>query len=207
MHRAPEEGRASRERTCVGCGLRADGGALLRVVVAEDEVLFDLAGGAFGRGAHVHASTACLQRAPRGLSRAFKRDVRIEPDELGRRLVAACDRRLPGLLLAAKRIGALALGADAMAAVRGGALALVAVDAGTVAGRLEIQQAVREGRALAWKTKSSLGGLLGLAEVAVIAIRHAGIAAEIHTLRVLADAGAATTTEGAGCSSTFPEAR
>ena len=211
MTRPPNEERApAHTRTCVGCGLRADAGALLRLVVADDEVVFDLAGGSFGRGAHVHPSPACLAKAPRGLSRAFKREIKIDSAELGRLLVAACDRRLAGLLLAARRTRVLAIGADeALGALRSGKadLAIVAVDAGSIASKIEVQRAAAEGRAVAWKTKADLGALLGEADVAICGVCHAGIASELRDLRAAADAGVATTREGAGCSSTVPEAR
>jgi len=211
MTRPPNEERApAHTRMCVGCGLRADAGALLRLVVADDEVVFDLAGGSFGRGAHVHPSPECLAKAPRGLSRAFKREIKIDSSDLGRLLVAACDRRLAGLLLAARRTRVLAIGADeALGALRSGKadLAIVAVDAGSIASKIEVQQAVAEGRAIAWKTKADLGALLGEANVAICGVCHAGIASELRDLRAAADAGAATTREGSGCSSTVPEAR
>jgi len=195
-------------RTCVGCGRRDDAAAMVRLVVADDEVGVDLAGGAFGRGAHVHARPDCLTKAPRGIARSFKRDVRVDAPELGRRLVAACDRRMAGLLLAARRARVLAIGADAVAQAlrQDAALVLVATDAGAVARTAEVQRAVAEGRAIAWKTKNDLGALLGDEAVAICAIRHAGIANELKTLRAAADAGAATTREGGECS-IVPEAR
>jgi predicted RNA-binding protein YlxR (DUF448 family) len=202
-------------RTCVGCGQSDDATAMVRLVLADDgEVAFDLAGGAFGRGAHVHARPACLEKAPRGLSRAFKQEVRADARAVGEALVAACDRRAAGLVMAARRTGALAVGADAsLEAVRRGApLVVVAVDAGTVAARREVERAVAEGRAVAWKTKSDLGAWIGEDSVAMLAVRHAGIAGELMTLRAAADAGVSmmTTTratrEGARCSKS-PEAR
>jgi predicted RNA-binding protein YlxR (DUF448 family) len=204
---APRADRST--RTCVGCGERVPAGEVLRLVVADGEVAFDLAGGAFGRGAHVHAQARCLAATPRGLSRAYKREIRVDAKELGRRLVEACDRRMAGLLLAARRTRALALGADeALAAVRAGApLVVVAVDAGAVASSREIMGAVAEGRAFAWKTKAELGALLGDGNVAVCAVREAGFAEPMKALRTAADAGAATMREGAGCSSPVPEAR
>jgi predicted RNA-binding protein YlxR (DUF448 family) len=203
--------RRAPERTCVGCGLRDDAAAMVRLVVADDEVAFDLAGGSFGRGAHVHARPECLAKAPRGLSRSFKREVRVTPAVLAERLGAACDRRMTGLMLAARRTGAVVVGADAaLDAVRQGApLAVVAVDAGAIAGTTEVQRAAAEGRAIAWKTKGELGGLLGDEAVAICAVRHAGIAGELKVLRAAADAAAATMTttrEGAECSRR-PEAR
>ncbi len=199
----------ARTRTCVGCGEHVDATELVRLVVADDEVAFDLAGGAFGHGAHVHARPACLSAAPRGLCRAFKREIRLSADELGRRLVEACDRRMTGLLLAARRSRVLAVGTDeSLGALRRGApLAIVAVDAGVVAQSREVEQAVSEGRAIAWMKKADLGAVLGETAVAICAVRHAGIAGQMKTLRAAADAGASTTREGARCSSPVPEAR
>jgi predicted RNA-binding protein YlxR (DUF448 family) len=210
MQKRTKNERKAPERTCVGCGLRDDAQAMVRLVVADDEVGFDLAGGAFGRGAHVHARSECLVKAPRGLSRSFKREVRVSPAALAERLSAACDRRMAGLVLAARRTGALVAGADAAldALRRGAPLAIVSVDAGVIAGSNEVQRAVAEGRAIAWKTKDELGRLIGEEAVAICAVRHAGIAGELRGLRAAADAAAATMTtrEGAECSRR-PEAR
>jgi predicted RNA-binding protein YlxR (DUF448 family)/ribosomal protein L7Ae-like RNA K-turn-binding protein len=203
----PERRRASSTRTCVGCRAHDDACATVRMVVAESEVAFDLAGGAFGRGAHVHPRVDCLVRAPRGLARAFPGTVRerdITPRDLGARLIAACDRRMTGLLLAARRIGALAVGTNAVeGALRRGSdriLVIVAVDAGSVASSREVQAAIAGGFAVAWRAKSELGGLLGEESVAICAACHAGIAAELKALRTMADAGVAMMGEGTGCS-------
>src|SRR5580704_17435100 len=110
MARRSNAERPAPTRTCVGCGVRGDAANMVRLVVAEGEVAFDLAGGSFGRGAHVHAAPACLAKAPRGLARSFKRDAGVDAAEIGQRLVAACDRRMSGLVLAARRTGALAVG-------------------------------------------------------------------------------------------------
>jgi predicted RNA-binding protein YlxR (DUF448 family)/ribosomal protein L7Ae-like RNA K-turn-binding protein len=216
MHHQPKRAPKRPVRTCVGCGQHDDAAAMVRLVLGEGgEIAFDLAGGAFGRGAHVHASPACLEKAPRGLSRAFKQEVRADGREVGSALVAACDRRAAGLVMAARRTGALAVGADAsLEAVRRGApLLLVAVDAGSsAAATREVERAVAEGRAVAWKTKSDLGAWIGEDSVAMLAVRHAGIAGELMILRAAADAGASTMTmsratrEGARCSKS-PEAR
>ena len=65
-------------RTCVGCRQRAAKADLLRVVVddrgAGREVVPDPKGRAPGRGAHLHPSLDCLQRAVR--RRAFSRALR-----------------------------------------------------------------------------------------------------------------------------------
>jgi predicted RNA-binding protein YlxR (DUF448 family) len=202
MQERPKSAKTPPERTCVGCGLRDAASAMVRLVVAEDEVVFDLAGGAFGRGAHLHARPECIERAPRGLSRTFKRELKLSGGELAARLSAACDRRMSGLMLAARRTNMLAVGADAsLEAIRRGApLAVVAVDAGKIAQTLEVQGAVAEGRAIAWKSKVELGALLGVEAVAIFAVRHTGIASELKVLRAAADAAAVATREGAECS-------
>jgi len=219
MTKERETRRRGPERTCVGCGQRDDAAALLRLVVVpadpaggegkgDGEIAFDLAGGSFGRGAHLHPTMGCVEKAPRGLLRAFKGAVKVDAALVGRRLVEACDRRTAGLLMAAHRTRALVAGADAaIEALRQGApLGVVAVDAGSVAGTAEVQGCVAEGRAIAWGTKTGLGGLLGERSVAICAVRHAGIAAELKRVRAAADAGTAATREGAECSR-FPEAR
>jgi predicted RNA-binding protein YlxR (DUF448 family) len=193
-------------RTCVGCGSRDDAGEMVRLVVAEGMVAFDLAGGAFGRGAHVHARPACLAKAPRGLSRAFRRDMGIDPKELGVRLSAACDRRMGGLLLAARRLRAIAIGTDASRdALRTGApLAIVAVDAGSVVSTTEVAGAVAAGRAIAWSTKAHLGALLGGESVALCAVRHEAIAVELKKVRA---AAVAASVAGDSAECRRPEAR
>ncbi|MGO9834547.1 MAG: DUF448 domain-containing protein [Polyangiaceae bacterium] len=201
MTERPNREKRTPTRTCVGCGSPDDAGEMVRLVVADDLVVFDLAGGAFGRGAHVHARPACLGKAPRGLSRAFRRDAGVDAKELGLRLVAACDRRMGGLLLAARRLRAVALGTDAsLDALRGGApLAIVAVDAGSVVSSVEVARAVAAGHAVAWSTKSELGTLLGAESIAICAVRHEAIAAELKKVRAAAVAGASVTGEGAEC--------
>jgi predicted RNA-binding protein YlxR (DUF448 family) len=214
MHRRPDERRAP-TRTCVGCGVRDDASALVRLVIEDGEVAFDLAGGAFGRGAHLHPRPTCMAKAPRGIDRAFRGQGRVDGAELGRRLVSACDRRMRGLLLAAHRLRAIAIGTDAsFDALRAGdvrkggfSLAVVAVDAGSVASSKALAEAVAGGQAIAWGTKSELGGMLGEKAIAICVVRHGRIAAELKRMRAAADAGVAMAGEGAACSSRFPEAR
>ena len=158
----------------------------MRLVLGpEGEVAVDLGGGSFGRGAHVHAQTDCIAKACKGgIARSFKTKVKISAAELAEQLVAACDRRMTGLLVAARRLNALAIGADAACkALDDGALAvLVASDAGNVAKKMSISHAVAEGRAVCWGNKSGLGALLGRDEVAVCAVRDARIAKELVSM-------------------------
>ena len=62
-------------RTCVGCGTRAARPELIRVVAAGDEIVPDAAGRLPGRGAYLHLSLACLERAQR--RKAFTRALRL----------------------------------------------------------------------------------------------------------------------------------
>ncbi len=161
-------------RTCAGCGRREAPDSLVRVVVHDGELAVDLAGGNFGRGAHVHPSPDCLAKASRGgFARAFKARVRADAAELAAQIAAAEDRRLSGLLLAARRAKKVALGADAARAAlaaQADAWIVVAIDAGTIAKQPFVAHAAAGGRAVAWGTKERLGALLGGGEVAVAAV-------------------------------------
>jgi predicted RNA-binding protein YlxR (DUF448 family) len=194
----------------VGCGQRDEKAAMMRLVVAGGEVVFH-ASFQPGRGAHMHPRPACIQGAPRGLARSFKGAVRVDAAEIGRCLLAACERRMVGLLLAARRRGDLAIGADASCqALRAGApLAIVAVDAGSVRTTGDVERAISAGRAIAWKTKTELGPLLGHEAVAICVVSHGGIASELQFMRAAAAStseATASTREGAECSR-CPEGR
>jgi predicted RNA-binding protein YlxR (DUF448 family) len=191
---------AKHARTCVGCGLRDEPAAMARVAVVGGEVV---CGVTIGRGAHLHPRAACITKAPRRLPRALRAEVRIDAPELGRRLVVAADRAMVKLFLAARRARALDIGGDSDAA-----LVVVAVDAGAPTVQ-RLAGPVSAGRAIAWKTKSELGALLGEPAVAFCGIHDVGIAAQLVRLRAATDAGmqvARTIREGAECSR-CPEAR
>ncbi len=212
----------ARTRTCVGCGVAEarDGsvasraGGLVRMVVEGGEVAFDLATKSFGRGAWVHARPACLAKAPRGLGRSLRRPGRsndassapltpVDAAFLGARLVAACDARMAGLMLAARRLRAVEVGAEAALRALGleghpRALAVVAVDAGSVATSPAVARAAADGRAIAWSTKIDLGALLGAETVAICAVCHESIAGQLLTTRAARDAGASAAGEGRG---------
>jgi predicted RNA-binding protein YlxR (DUF448 family) len=61
-------------RTCVGCGTRAAKSDLLRVVAVDGEVVADPTARRPGRGAYLHPSQDCLERARR--RRAIPRALR-----------------------------------------------------------------------------------------------------------------------------------
>jgi hypothetical protein len=67
-------------RMCVGCRVRAAKSDLLRLVAAGDEVVPDPRARHAGRGAYLHPSQGCLERAQR--RRAFPRALRL-PGPLG----------------------------------------------------------------------------------------------------------------------------
>jgi predicted RNA-binding protein YlxR (DUF448 family) len=63
-------------RTCVGCRVRADRAALLRVVVADGVLVVDPQRRLPGRGASVHPDLACVDLADK--RRAFHRALRVD---------------------------------------------------------------------------------------------------------------------------------
>lgn len=67
--------RGSVIRTCVGCGNRAAKSDLLRVVAVGGEAVADPAARRPGRGAYLHVSMDCWERARR--RRAIPRALRV----------------------------------------------------------------------------------------------------------------------------------
>jgi ribosomal protein L7Ae-like RNA K-turn-binding protein len=189
-------------RTCVGCGAEVslDSEPMLRFVGRRGpegvELGIDpksLGGGGPGdgargpgRGAHVHATSACLGAAARaGLARAFR--GRVEGAAVLPLAVHTIERRIEGLLATAARTRSLAVGADAaLAALAKGEadLVLVAEDAGRVALSMEIGGAVASGRAIVCSTKAELGHAARGASpegVALVAITDTRLAAALRT--------------------------
>ena len=188
-------------RTCVGCGQTDGADGMVRVVVSDGgDVAVDLAGGAFGRGAHVHPSPRCVAAAPRGLARSFKRAVSITPAELAGAIASAANRRARGLLASAARSNQVEIGADnAGDAFQKGEVALLVVarDAKSAAAVGSIMHAVAKGGAVAWGTKAELGSLVNKTEVAVLGIVSQPIAAAVRSVVTMASSVAehATATE------------
>ena len=187
-----EAGKPGPRRQCAGCAKRDFADALLRVVLDPDDgkLAVDLADSRFGRGAHVHASTECMQKALRGgFAKVFKAKVEGTVEALGEQITIAADRRIEGLLTGARR-GKLAIaGADVVReAYREGtaALVLVASDAAAAAKLPEIQDAIGQGKAIAWGNKQRLGAIFGRDETAVCAVLHEGVARAIGSARRMA---------------------
>jgi predicted RNA-binding protein YlxR (DUF448 family) len=170
-------------RTCVGCGKatpqsevrRADARlpreaaatVLVRLVIGPARAIaVDAGDSRFGRGVYVHATPSCVAAAVRGLARAAKGKVDLDgapATEASLRVAisTAYDRRVAGLLAAAKRAKKLECGSDAVTAVcraGRGALVVIATDAAQAADLTEVRRALREGWAIPWGTKVSLAG-------------------------------------------------
>ncbi len=186
-------------RTCVGCGQRGEGEAMVRLVLVPGpqegatpaSVVVDAKGGAFGRGAHVHPSKACFEKACRqGLSRAFKCAVKADAEALLLEVARAFARRLEGLLAGGVRGGHLVIGTDAVTqASQAGRLQLVllAADATAAAERSAVKRATAEGKTLVYGDKRTLANALGKrheaeerAGVGVCAVTDAALSASIR---------------------------
>jgi predicted RNA-binding protein YlxR (DUF448 family) len=175
-------------RTCVGCHARIDAAerdGTVRFVCdpTEGRVVVDLAGGSFGRGAHVHATRACLVKACSGggFSKAFRCQVKADAGELAGEIQRAATRRIEGLLVGARRAGHLAFGEEAKGHGAGETpLFILATDAGPSASGGPLREAIAEGRVLPFGTKESLGHLFSRELVAVVAVRHESVAREIR---------------------------
>lgn len=156
---------------------------------SSGEIAVDLAGGSFGRGAHVHPSPACVAKAVKsGFARALKAAVTADARQVGEAIVLAADRRIEGLLGGAHRARQLAVGADLVIEAlkeERAELVVVARDAAAAAKLADVQQAIAAGKAIAWGFKERLGAVTGRDEVAVVAILASGVAAAVaHTFRV-----------------------
>ena len=170
-------------RTCIGCRQLDSRENLLRLVVTPDHsIAFDLAGGAFGRGAWVHPRPACLVRSVKGLSRALRTPIAASVNDVHQRLVTAALRRAEALARAAKRAGHVVAGAEAAANVWASGrvqLAIVAVDARASASLPWVLAAQAAGRVIPGPPKSILGHWWGQEQVAVAAITDSGLAKAI----------------------------
>jgi predicted RNA-binding protein YlxR (DUF448 family)/ribosomal protein L30E len=161
-------------RTCASCRKADDPEHMVRWVLGpEGQVVPDLLGRSFGRGAWTHTTRDCLRALPHALSRSFRQEVKGDRRGLLELLSLAAEHRAVQLLGSVRREGCLALGATPVQAAvkRGDAKALVvARDAQAAASLPEVEQMVRAGQAVAWGTKERLGALCGRPEIAVLAI-------------------------------------
>lgn len=213
--------RSESSRTCVGCGERVARDAvrvanarvanarepeneaslapLVRLVASpEREVVVDSGDGSFGRGIYVHASGDCVAKAAKsGLARSLKGVPQLggralTAADLQTGIVEAFDRRVEGLLGAARRTRRLEFGADAVcAAIRAGdvRLVIVASDAAAAAEKTEVRIAIREGKAISWGDKERLGTVArgDGGDVGVLGVTDSRIAAAVRDARVVMD--------------------
>lgn len=184
-------------RTCIGCRSAASRADLVRMVAGPDgEVIFDLSGGAFGRGAWSHPTENCLRRAAKVLRQGGnKAALALQPDadtvgleSLLSTLDEAANRRAKGLLSAAHRAGHLALGGDAAAekfAVGHARLVVIATDARAAGRESWLETAVASGLVVGWSSKAELGALVGRNELAVFVVTDEGLARSLRKVLAL----------------------
>jgi ribosomal protein L7Ae-like RNA K-turn-binding protein len=166
------------------------------VATPEGEVLFDLSGGAFGRGAWSHPTEACLRRAAKVMRQGSEKGgpslaKASETDGLSQlleKLDEAANRRAKGLVTAAFRAGYLALGSDAskeeFLASRA-RLVIIATDARAAKKELWIETAVSTGLVVGWSSKAELGALVGRDELAILVITDEGLANSLKSVLAL----------------------
>lgn len=173
-------------RTCVTCRQQAARRELVRVVLGTGgEIVVDLPGCAPGRGAWMHPVAKCVAGAPTRLSRALHAEVSVTPQRLFESLRQSAHQRTAELLSSAHRARALAVGAEAVAvAIDAGTSALVvaATDAHATVQTTRIGREVSQGRGCAWGTQASLGALLGMATVDIVAVFESGLANELKSV-------------------------
>lgn len=172
------------QRTCVGCRAVAEPRELVRLVLGPDgEVVVDLAGGSFGRGAWVHPNVRCIEKAvPAGLSRGLHDSVRTTSAQIVERLAQAAARRVQGLLIGARRARKLEAGATVVEECvlnRRAELVLVATDARASAELPWLAPLVGSGRAIAFGEKALFGTWFARRDTALVAVTDAGIAREL----------------------------
>ena len=145
----------------------------------EGEIVPDLLGRSFGRGAWVHPRPDCLKKLIPGLSKSFKAPIKTSSEDAVQRLSQAAAHRVGQLIGSANRQNRLVFGGDATEeAYRQGkaSLVLVTTDARSALKKGFVQEAVSAGHACSWGTKETMGALLGRAEVAVLAVTDRGLA-------------------------------
>ena len=172
-----------RQRTCIGCRIAGSREDLVRFVASKDGgVVFDLAGGAWGRGAWIHPRTDCLVKSVRSLGRALRQPIAQTSTELHQALVTAAWRRIKSLVVSAKRAGQLRVGteeAERAGEDRSLALLLWADDVRVGANLPWIAQAVAQGRVLVAPSLATMREWVGVQEVTLAAITDSQIATAV----------------------------
>ena len=159
----------------------------MRLVISDDgQVVPDLAGGAFGRGAWVHARPECLADAVRsGLNRSLKTKVATTLPELFGALRGAASRRAISLLQAAQRARRAAVGTIALEeAERDGRVELLvlASDAKASATLGPVLRLGQRGRVRLFKTKAELGAAFKRDELALVGLLSPDLSQEVSRM-------------------------
>ncbi len=169
----------SRERTCVVCRCTDREENLVRCVVGEDGAFgVDLAHKSAGRGHYLHPVEACLRQAHKGLTRATQGVARMSSIELLEAFRIQAERRIQGLLLAARRAGWLCLGVEAcLEAERSHHLRhlLLAHDAGQHVHGPWLETLVASGDVTGCFSRAELGVMLGRGELAAVGVSDEGL--------------------------------
>lgn len=165
---------SSRERTCVSCRKSGNPAGLIRWVRGPSgEVVPDLLGKQFGRGAWSHSGPECLKGLARALAKSFKAPILPTDEELLVLLGEAATHRVWQLLGAARRQRLLVAGSTKVreAVAQGRTeLVIVARDAQAAARLPEVEAMIRDGKACAWASRDELGKLCGRGEIGVLAL-------------------------------------
>ncbi|HYP89705.1 MAG TPA: DUF448 domain-containing protein [Polyangiaceae bacterium] len=174
-------------RTCVGCRASGPPPDLVRLIVGPDgEVVPDLGGGAFGRGAWVHPRPACVADAVRGgLSRGLKTKITTSVSEVNELLRQAASRRVVSLLQAAQRAQLAALGTTALEeAERDDSVQLLVLagDAKASAQLSPVMRLAQRGRVRLFKTKAELGAAFGRDELALVGLLSPDLSREVSRM-------------------------
>lgn len=196
--RGPARERGDGLRTCVACGIRADAGALLRLVTEpEGGVMVDLRRRANGRGAHVCPTQECLemafkrQRVSKALHVAVGSDGVAEVIEL---TVSQLRARIHYFLAVCQKSGKIASGAEAIqiALTKGHVALLMMASDVSAATRERLEIAARGARVPVFESdlnREALGLLLGKGERAAGAIGRGplaeGLLQDLHLLEQL----------------------
>jgi predicted RNA-binding protein YlxR (DUF448 family) len=174
---------SARHRTCIGCRRACAREDLVRLIAGKDgAIVFDLKGGAWGRGAWVHPRSECLTKSVRGLARALRQPIRVTASELHEELVSAAWRRIGRLVAAARQSGQLRVGIEASEHAWGEhsvALLLVAHDADPATNLQWVAEAGAQGRVLVTPSKASMSEWLGEQDMDLAAITELRLATAI----------------------------
>lgn len=174
-------------RTCVGCKTSGSPQDLVRLVVGpEGEVVPDLGGGAFGRGAWVHPRLGCIEGAVRGgLSRGLKMKVTASVEDVTSLLRDAASRRTFSLLQAAQRARRAAVGTTALEEAERDdrvELLVLAGDAKASAKLPVVTRLGQRGRVCLFKTKAELGAAFKRDELALVGLLSKDLSQEVSRM-------------------------